>query len=173
MIHWDLSRSHRPADVGWDLTPQELADEQLQAKSIENVGSVRVRLPEGKSFTAADDVGDVTMSREGDRLTDLSFAFDDQTAEGAYERAMALVREWGLEGRNIEEWYTEAKGKTGSAAADVNTSGVFAEVFGPDHDAGRIGPDGPVVSVSIVYSFDDERPFTVQFELYWGSRPAR
>jgi hypothetical protein len=168
MIDWDLSRSHRPADVGWELTAGGASDGKVDAKELENVAAVRVALPEGRVFEAPENVRDVNIGREGDRLDEITFAYEPQTAEGAYERATRLVKEWGLDGRKIEEWYAKAKGKTGSDAAAVETSGVFAEAPGPGPDAGRIGPDGPAVSVGIVYSFEDERPFSVHFELFWA-----
>lgn len=42
---------------------------------------------------------------------------------------------------------------------------IFADAPGPGE--GRIGPDGPVVTVSILYSFDDDEPFLVSYELLW------
>lgn len=167
MIDWNLSRSHRPADVGWDLTAGEGSDGEVDAKELENISSVRVALPEGRVFEAPEDIQDVNIGREGDRLDEITFAYEPQTSEGAYERATRLVKEWDLDGRKIEEWYAKAKGKTGSEAAAVETSGVFAEALGPGVETGRIGPDGPAVSVGVVYSFEDDRPFSVHFELFW------
>lgn len=111
------------------------------------------------------------MSREGDRLHDIEVSFREETAEDAYERATALAREWGLDASKIDEWFAEARGKTGTAAADVDVSTAFADVPGPGVGTGRIGPDGPDVAVRIRYSFDDDRPFLVGFELFWP-RPA-
>jgi hypothetical protein len=167
VIDWDFSESHRPADAGWDLSEEERDDPDLDATQIESVTSVRIRLPGGRVFEAGDEVRDIILGREGDLLDELQITFQEQTAEPAYERATALVREWGLDGRNIDEWFAEAKGKTGDEAADIDVSGAFAEVLGPGPEAGRIGPDGPFVSVEIRYSFDDDRPWLVGYELLW------
>lgn len=167
MIDWDLSNSHRTEDVGWELTAEQRDDPGLDARQIESVASVRIALPEGRVFEAGDEVHDVFLGRQGDLLDELSVVFDNQTAEGTYERATALAREWGLDSGNIDEWFSDAKGKTGDDAADVDVSKAFASAPGSDLEAGRIGPEGPVVTVQILYSFDDELPFLVSFELLW------
>ena len=35
----------------------------------------------------------------------------------------------------------------------------------------RLGPDGPVPTVEIRYSFDDERPSLVSLKFYWPRGP--
>jgi hypothetical protein len=167
MIDWDLSSSHRTSDVGWDLSAEELSDTDLDATQVEEVSSTRLTLPAGRVFEAETGVRDIILSREGALLNNVQVTFDEETAEDAYDRAKTLVKKWGLDGRNIEAWYAEAKGKTGSEAADVDVSTAFADVAGQDADAGSLGPDGPYVTVRVRYSFDDEKPFLISYELSW------
>lgn len=157
-MDWDLSNTHRPSDIGWDG--------DNEAGSFDSVSSLRITLPEGRVFEAGDDVREVIFSRDGDELDDLQVTFEEQTAEEAYERASQLVRDWGLDGENIDKWFAEARGKAGDEASEVDDSGAFATVFGPP-GAGQLGPGGPEVTVEVRYSFDDDRPWVVAYDLGW------
>jgi len=80
---------------------------------------------------------------------------------------LALIEEWGLtRSFRLDEWWAQARGVTGPEAAAVDTSEIGATRPGTI-DEMRLGPDGPWIELAIVYSFNDERPFAVDFGLYW------
>ncbi|MGQ0823801.1 MAG: hypothetical protein ACT4OX_02020 [Actinomycetota bacterium] len=158
VLDWDLATSHTLEDIGIS---------GRQGGGFDNVESVRVQLPEGQEFQASGDVKRVSYFALHDELEQLNITFEAQTAEDAYARVQEFIDEWGLSERiQLDEWYAQARGVTGPEAAEINTSEVFAVAPGEIDDI-RIGADGPFIEVVILYSFNDDRPFTVSFQLHW------
>jgi hypothetical protein len=149
MIDWDLSTSHRPSDVGFS------PNGDLDAEIIEDVDSVRIALPEGRTFQAAGDIHDVTVGNDGDSLTLVAVEFQPEGVEDAYRRAVALAEEWDMPTRNIERWYRTARDEGDLAPIERTHS---AEFLG--------GRDGPQPSLEI-RPFDQDAPALVSFQLHW------
>jgi hypothetical protein len=157
MLHWDLSKTHTLADI-----------ERERSGGIDPVDSIRIELPGDRVFAAEGDVNDVVFLAPDADLAEVSIAFEAETAADAYARTQRFIEEWGLTLHpRVDEWWTHAQGVTGPAAAEVDTSQISASA--PEApEGGRLGgPDGPYVSVSILYSFNDDRPFVVQFGIFW------
>jgi len=159
VLDWDLTESHTPADIGWDR--------RLSADRIESVASIRIAFADGNVFEATSGISSVYRFSPEDVVDEIYIHFDDGTAEDVYARARALIDEWGLINDDaIERWYGEAAGTTGVAASEVTVSQVFADRVGTIEET-RIGTGGPLPSLEILYSYDDDKPFLVAFGLYW------
>jgi hypothetical protein len=145
-IDWDLSRSHGVDDVDWP-TPA------LSAVEISPVGSVRIELPGGRSFSAAADVvRDVTLDRSDRVVRGVLIDSEPRSAADAHELAVRWAEEWGLSREPLDRW------RAGGAQTPVITSARREE---------RIGESGPVPSVEIRKSFHDELPALVSLQFYW------
>ena len=160
VLDWDLTESHTIEGIG-------RADDGEGGGGFDSVESVRITLPDGSVFEAPDDVESIGFLATDGELSHLDIAFEPETAEDTYARALALIEEWGLSVHpRVDSWWAQAQGVTGPEAAEVDTSEIFAARPG-DFDDVRLAPGGPVVEVRILYSFNDDRPFAVNFGLYW------
>jgi hypothetical protein len=146
MIDWDLSRSHTVDDVGWPKP-------DLSAVEISPVGSVRIRLPEGKSFASDGEVvHDLTLDRRDRTVRGVQIDSHPRSEEDAHELAVRWAGEWGLSREPLDRW------RDGETKTPVITS---------SRREARIGAEGPLPAVEIRKSFDDERPALVSLEFYW------
>lgn len=154
-LNWDLSASHTKEDIG------EEPDPETNHYGIRSVESIRVALPGDRIFEA-DDVQDIRISAEGDDVEEIGVVLHPRTAEDAHARAVALAGQWDLRREGLDEWLQQVRSvreqdedqdeaSVGQALATDKVPGVAA--FAP--------------SVEIRYSFDDEKPWVVAFNMYW------
>jgi hypothetical protein len=146
MIDWDLSQSHTMDDVDWPKP-------DLSAVEISPVEQVRIELPEGRSFESdGDTVHDITLDRRGRAVRNLQIDSHARSAADAHALAVRWAEEWDLSRVPLDRW------RDGATKTPAITSGRPVE---------RIGDDGPVPSVEIRNSFQDERPALVSLQFYW------
>jgi hypothetical protein len=146
VIDWNLSRTHTVDDVEWPKP-------DLSAVEISPVGSVRIQLPEGRSFTSDGEVvHDITLDRRDRTVRGVQIDSHARSEEDAYELAVRWASEWGLSREPLDRW------RDGDTKTPVITSA---------RREARIGDDGPLPAVEIRKSFVDERPALVSLEFYW------
>jgi hypothetical protein len=146
MIDWDLSASHTVDDVDWPKP-------DLSAVEISPVESVRIALPEGRSFAADPGVvHDVTLDRRERLVRNLQIDSEPRSRADAHELAVRWADDWDLSREPLDRW------RDGAAKTPVITSARREE---------RIGDAGPVPAVEIRNSFVDERPALVSLSFYW------
>jgi hypothetical protein len=146
MIDWDLSSSHTVDDVDWPKPGQS-------AVEISPVESVRIALPEGRSF--ASDPGvvhDVTLDRRDRLVRNVQIDSKPRSRADAHELAVRWAEEWGLSREPLDRW------RDGGSKTPVITSARREE---------RIGDSGPVPALEIRNSFVDEQPALVSLQFYW------
>jgi hypothetical protein len=146
MIDWDLSSSHTVEDVDWPKP-------DLSAVEISPVGSVRIALPDGRTFTAEEGVvHDVTLDRRERVVRNVQIDSHPRSEADAHELAVRWAEEWGLSREPLDRW------RDGETKTPVISSARREE---------RIGESGPVPAVEIRSSFVDERPALVSLSFYW------
>jgi hypothetical protein len=146
LIDWDVSTSHTTDDVDWPKP-------DLSAVEISPVESVRIRLPAGRRFAGGRElVHDVTLDRRGDLVRGLQVDSHPRTRDQAYELAGRRADEWNLSRKPFDEW------REGARKTPVLSTARQGE---------RIGDTGPIPTVEIRHSFEDERPALVSLQLYW------
>jgi len=160
VLDWDLTESHTIEGIG-------RADDGEGGGGFDSVESVRITLPDGSVFEATDDVAGITFLATDGELSHLDIAFEPETAEDTYTRILGFINEWELTLHpRVDSWWAQAQGVTGPEAAEVDTSEIFAARPG-DFDDVRLAPGGPFIDASIAYSFNDDRPFAVNFGFTW------
>jgi hypothetical protein len=146
MIDWDLSRSHTIDDVDWPKP-------DLSAVEISPVESVRIELPEGRSFASDGDVvHDVTLDRRDRVVRNVQIDSHPRSAADAHDLAVRWAEEWDLSREPLDRW------RDGGTKTPVITSARREE---------RIGESGPVPALEIRNSFVDDRPALVSLQFYW------
>jgi hypothetical protein len=146
MIDWNLSSSHTVDDVEWPET-------ELRAVEISPVGSIRIRLPEGRSFDSDGEVvHDIMLDRHERFVRGVQIDSHPRSAAEAHELAVDWAGDWGLSREPLDRW------REGDTTTPVITSVPREE---------RLGDGGPLPSVEIRRSFVDERPALVSLQFYW------
>ena len=155
VIDWNLAESHTMEDVDWprpDLDTVELAP----------VDSVRVRLPGGKAFTSNGDVvHDVTLERDERQVITVQIDSHARTTEDAYDLAVRWSEEWNLPRKPLDAWYEKRLDGRKQGREDIGST-----AFSTRHDM-TVGPGGPIPSVQIRFSFDEEKPSLVSLQFEW------
>jgi hypothetical protein len=146
MIDWDLSQSHTTDDVDWPKP-------DLSAVEISPVEDVRIGLPDDRSFESdGDTVHDITLDRRGETVRNVQIDSHPRSPEDAHELAVRWADEWGLSREPLDRW------RDGASKTPAITSGRPNE---------PVGDGGPVPTVEIRNSFEDERPALVSLQFYW------
>ena len=153
MIDWNLSEPPTTESVDWPKPDQSVV-------SLEPVEEVRLRLPDGSTFKADSDVKRVFLEREDDAVTMVSVYSNALDVDAGYRLASDWAKRFKLPTAPLDKWRDEVTGGKGPAERDNRalTSATIED---------RIGADGPVPSVNMLYSFDEEKPATVTVELFW------
>jgi hypothetical protein len=147
VIDWNLSRSHTIDDVEWPKP-------DLSAVEISPVGSVRIQLPEGRSFTSDGEVvHDITLDRRDRIVRGVQIDSHPRSDADAHELAVRWATDWNLSREPLDRW------RDGKTKTPVITSS--------SRRTERIGEDGPLPTVEIRKSFEDERPALVSLQFYW------
>jgi hypothetical protein len=146
MIDWDLSRSHTMGDVDWP-------NPDLSAVEISPVEEVRIELPVGRSFSSdGETVHDITLDRRDRVVRNVQIDSHPMSEAAAHDLAVRWAEEWGLSRAPLDRW------RDGGAKTPVITSAQRAD---------RIGDAGPLPTVEVRNSFEDERPALVSLQFYW------
>ncbi len=152
-VDWDLSESHTAADVGWEG--------DLSARELERGPVDRITFAGGRVWTGSEDI---FLHREGDIVTDLQIRFAATTVDEAGARARDLAGEWGIDGaERIDGWERDARAAVAAHRPDDIDRldiGAGSEPIG--------GPQGPVPSLQLSYSFDDDQPARVRLGFFWA-----
>jgi hypothetical protein len=144
VLNWDLSRSHRIADLDW---PADLAsnhrfwqgDIQLTAK-----------LPGDRVLKA--ELADLRAERQGDELYVLELRGHPQSLEQALAEVEQRMKQFDLPRRDLDQW-----------AADIR-SGDFRK----DRPfASRRNDLTPAVSLELRHAYHPERPWYLSWEIAW------
>lgn len=162
-VEWDLSESHRAADVDWD--------NDLSAFMIQDGVEATVRLPGG--HTLHDEFLNIGGSRDGlgpqtgdAPIETLDFYYEPRTVEDAYALATRLGQEWGVpmsrpSGDGIDRWYEERLANRARGQEErTDRSGAWGQ-------GEPLAEGGPIPQVTILHSYVDERPITVKLSFYW------
>jgi hypothetical protein len=146
MIDWDLARSHTVSDVDWPKP-------DLSAVEISPVDEVRIELPGGRSFEAGGDVvHDITLDRRDRIVRNVQIDSHPRSAADAHELAVRWAEDWGLSREPLDRW------RDGATKTPAITSARRTD---------RIGDTGPLPTVEIRNSFQDDRPALVSLQFYW------
>jgi hypothetical protein len=153
MIDWNLAEPPTTASVDWPKPDQSVV-------SLEPVEEVRLRLPDGSTFEADHDLKRVFLEREDDSVTLVAVYSDSLGVDAGYRLASDWAERFELPTAPLERWRDEVT--SGKEPAERNNRALTSATIDD-----RIGEDGPVPSVNILYSFDEEKPATVTVELFW------
>jgi hypothetical protein len=146
MIDWDLSSSHTMGDVDWPKP-------DLSAVEISPVEEVRIELPDGRTFESDGDVvHDITLDRRDRIIRNVQIDSHPRSEADAHQLAVRWADEWGLSRVPLDRW------RDGATSTPVITSARPVE---------RIGDGGPVPTVEIRNSFEDDSPALVSLQFYW------
>lgn len=138
-VDWDLSQRSDTAAVHWPKP-------DLDAVEVKPEGDVRIRFPGNRELTApGGTIGGIFMRRQGQTVQELSVNGVPQTRAAGYERALEWARQWKLPTKPLEDWYRQYAHAPPSQPPNTETSKpAEKDGFGP--------------AVSILYSFNDEKP---------------
>lgn len=163
-IDWDLSGRHTLKEVAW---PQDRLDSH--STSVEPLESVSIRLPAGETLKVGDRAKRIILYRrsngpeplpapEGETLETVEVYSTPLSVEDAYRRATAYAEQFQLPRAPLDGW--RKRRKQGSEDATDRTTTT-------DLDQRLGGDDGPIPTVELLYSFNDERPWAVMVSFFW------
>jgi hypothetical protein len=144
-IDWDLSTSHTMQDVEW-------SDPAISSIEPRPLDSVRIRFSGGRELHETSGMKKLALDRNGETVTELALHSDNLTADDAYELALRWARQWDLPTAKLDAWH----------AAGAKSYNIVAY----DPKAKPAAGD-PNVSLKILNSFNDERPFSVALDFFW------
>jgi len=145
-LDWNFSEGHSVADApGFDT--------DLSAQDLRPIERVHFRFPDGSAFSATgDDVRRVTPSRDGDTVREVNVISQPGSADDVYALATRWAKEFDIPTANLDSWHADGAPDRPVTATD-NTH--------------TLGAGGPVPSVEIDTSFEDDRPWLVVLSFYW------
>ena len=149
-VRWDLQHSHTKKDVHWtdSLTATEVAHVDLT-----------LLLPGGYTFNGKNVT--VRMKSDGDQVEILSIFYSPASLDDGYKRAKQLAHDWQLGISPLDSWFHDVQVARKQGKRDRDASFPIAVAGKP------LSPDGPTPYARILYSFDQQMPALVNFELQW------
>jgi hypothetical protein len=150
-ISWDLRQGHAKSAVQWT--------DASSAHEVANVDAT-IRLPGERTFQGREVT--LRLFGQGDQIQVLAILFPKTTLDDGYRQAMDLSREWHLNTTSLDSWYHDVQDgrKRGVRDPDVK---FYAAMSGPP-----LSPAGPTPSANVLDSYDDQKPFLLDFELQWA-----
>ncbi|HEY7202624.1 MAG TPA: hypothetical protein VIC57_20550 [Candidatus Dormibacteraeota bacterium] len=149
-VSWDLRHGHPKSAVQWAS--------RSDAYQVANVDAT-ILLPGDRTFKGSDVT--VRMFGQGDQVQVLGILFPKTTLDDGYRQAKELSREWHLNTSALDSWYQGVQDGRKRGVKDANVR----------YDAAMSGPalsaDGPTPSANVLQSYNDEKPFLLDFELQW------
>lgn len=141
---WDFSASRDISQIPW---PQAKSKEDFLPLDIN--GRAVARFPDGRTFSQR--LRFATFTREGNQIILITFGLEDQTIDDAYKTATELATHWGLIQPPLDEWRNKAKAQPGQfMRGGTARRGVT-----------------PTVDLEIVDSFDEAKPYAINFQIAW------
>jgi len=103
----------------------------------------------------------VNLLAQGDQVLIVAFKYPKTTLDDGYRQAKSVSEQWQLRTDELERWrQTVLSGRTrGVKDGDEPTFVVMA--------GSPLAPGGPTPYAKTLDSFDDQRPFQLDFELQW------
>lgn len=149
-VRWDLQHSHTKQDVHWtnSLSAHEVTDVDLT-----------LLLPGGHTFNGRHVT--VRMSSDGDQVQILSVFYSPATLDEGYQHAKQLARDWQFNASSLDSWYQQVQAGRQQGKRDRDAPFPVALTGRP------LSSSGPTPYARIVYSFDEQHPALLDFELQW------
>jgi hypothetical protein len=150
-LDWDFSNGHRVADApGFDT--------DLDSQDLRPISALKLTFPDGTTFSAdGDEVRRVNPSRRGETVTDVIVVSQPRDGDGAYALAKRWARELGVPTARLDAWH----------AAGAPDERVLAT-----DNSHTLGEGGPVPSIEIETSFQDDQPYLVTLTFFWPPQSA-
>jgi hypothetical protein len=142
VLEWDLTRSHRAADVGW---PDVFRDQRFWQGDVH----VTLKLPQRVIVC---DVADVRAERSGEDVTVIQLRGHPLTLDEAYAEVARRIVELDLPRRDLDKWREDVR------SGDFQKDRVFAT---------RRNDLRPALSLEVKHSYDEQRPWYLSWELAW------
>jgi hypothetical protein len=150
-LSWDFRDGHTLA-----VTPQ--FDTDLDAQDIRPIAHIDFRFPDGTRWRATgDDVRRVAPERDGRVVTDVLVISQPRTAEAAYALAERWAHVLHVPTTAILRW---------------RMTGYRDHMLAESGRDDTLGFGGPVPSIEMQSSFEDDEPFLVEVDLYWPASAA-
>jgi hypothetical protein len=150
-LHWDLRESHARSAISWPAGAGDVLD-------VANAQIV-IDLPAGRRYQASG--VDVHVLAVGDQILTIAVKYPRTTLDDGYQQALHMARDWQLRTDELERWRQGvlAGRERGVKDADEPEFVVMA--------GSAIAGGGPTPYAKTLDSFDDQRPFVLDFELQW------
>jgi hypothetical protein len=149
-VRWDLRNSHTKTDVDWTNSQS--------AREVTNV-DLTILLPGGRTFNGTHVTA--RMSSDGDQVQVLSVFYPPTTLDDGYRRAKQLAHDWQLDASSLDTWYQDVQAERKQGTRDRDAPFPVSLTGKP------LSSGGPTPYARIVYSFDEQKPALLAFELQW------
>jgi hypothetical protein len=151
-IDWDLRQGHAKSAVQWT--------DASSAREVANVEAT-IKLPGERTFQGRDVT--LRLFGQGDQIQVLAILFPKATLDDGYKQARDLSRQWHLNTTSLDSWYQEVQDGRKRGVRDANVR-FYAAMSGQP-----LSSAGPTPSANVLDSYDEQKPFLLDFELQWAS----
>jgi hypothetical protein len=150
-FHWDLRMGHARSAVAWPADAGDVYDVQGANLTID--------LPAGRRFEA--EGVDVHLLGAGDQILTLAVKYPKTTLDDGYRQAKTVSEQWRLRTDGLERWRQAVLAGRSRGVRDADEPAFVVMAGTP------LAPGGPTPYAKTLDSFDDQRPFVLDFELQW------
>jgi len=150
-FHWDLRQGHARSAVSWPAGAGDVYDVQDANLTID--------LPAGRRFEA--EGVDVHLLGVGDQILTLAVKYPKTTLDDGYRQAKAVSEQWQLRTDALERWHQTVLAGRSRGVKDADEPAFVVMAGTP------LAPGGPTPYAKTLDSYDDQRPFVLDFELQW------
>lgn len=150
-FHWDLRQTHARSAVSWPADAGEVYDVQG--------ADVTIDLPAGRRFEAQG--VDVHLLGQGDQILTLAVKYPKTTLDDGYAQAKTVSALWHLRTDDLDRWRQTVLAGRARGVKDADEPAFVVMAGSP------IAPGGPTPYAKTLDSYDDQRPFILDFELQW------
>ena len=162
VLTWDFSQRQKLVDTGWTAgsanskNPSVLTDPYIQR---DGNFDFTLKLSEERLFHER--IARLYVKRKDDDIEVLGAATPYLTLDEAHAKAEELIRYWKFDKRDLDEWYA----RHGAAPNGIATAG---DSHGDEYKfETHQNSTYPGLSLSIPYSFNDQKPWYILFEANW------
>lgn len=145
-LEWDMSQT-RNLD---DLDPSKKDKPEIFAYDHDLM--LKLRLSDDRVFE--EQLQQLFCKHKGGRVYFLSAHTRKMTLEEANRKADELIRYWQFPRKNFDQWYERTKNKQHELDDQFETMRNDLE---------------PSLSLAIRHSYSDEKPWRIDFEVYWDN----
>jgi hypothetical protein len=150
-LHWDLRQGHAKSAVGWPAGADDVYD-------IDRA-DVTLDLPGGHTFRARG--VQLHLFGAGDQILILAVIYPKTTLDDGYRLALDVSRQWRLRTDDLEQWRHDVVAGRAHGVRDSNERAYVVMAGSP------LAPGGPTPYAKTLDSFDEQRPFLLDFEFQW------